>query len=40
MDTAAIIRDDRTYVPTRVLAEFFGYTVNWDGASRTVIITG
>ena len=39
MDTAAIIRDDRTYVPTRVLAEFFGYSVNWDDATRTVVIT-
>ena len=40
MDTAAVIRDDRTYAPARYLAEYFGYTVNWDAATRTVIITG
>ena len=40
MDTAAVIRDDRTYAPARYLAEYFGYTVSWDAATRTVIITG
>ncbi|MBR6258802.1 MAG: hypothetical protein IKR21_01145 [Oscillospiraceae bacterium] len=30
--------NDRTYAPVRYLAEYFGYTVEWDGASRTVII--
>lgn len=38
MDTAAIVIDGRTYAPIRYLAEFFGYTVDWDGESRTVII--
>ena len=38
MDTAAVIVNDRTYAPVRVLAEFFGYTVDWDGETRTVII--
>ncbi len=38
MDTAAVIVNDRTYAPVRYLAEYFGYTVEWDGASRTVII--
>lgn len=38
MDTAAVIVNDRTYAPVRYLAEFFGYTVDWDGKSRTVII--
>lgn len=40
MDTAAIIRDGRTYAPIRYLAEYFGYGVNWDGAAKTVVITG
>lgn len=39
MDTAAAIAGGRTYAPVRYLAEFFGYTVDWDGATRTVIIT-
>jgi len=38
MDTAAVIVSDRTYAPVRYLAEFFGYDVGWDGASRTVLI--
>ena len=39
MDTVPVIRNDRTYAPIRYLAEFFGYTVDWDGATQTVIIT-
>ncbi len=38
MDTAAVIQGGRTFAPIRYLAEFFGYTVSWDGATRTVII--
>ena len=38
MDTAAVIVNDRTYAPIRYLAEFFGHTVDWDGAARTVLI--
>ncbi len=38
MDTAAVIVNDRTYAPVRYLAEFFGYAVSWDAASRTVLI--
>ena len=38
MDTAAVIVDGRTYAPVRYLAEYFGYTVDWDGVSRTVVI--
>ena len=30
MDTAAVIVGDRVYAPLRYLAEFFGYTVEWD----------
>ena len=40
MDTAAIVIDGRTYAPIRYLAEFFGFTVDWDGGSKTVIIKG
>jgi len=36
MDTAAVIVNGRTYAPVRYLAEYFGYSVGWDGASRTV----
>ena len=39
MDTAAVIVNGRTYAPVRYLAEYFGYTVAWDGATRTVGIT-
>ena len=38
MDTAAVIVNDRTYAPVRYLAEFFGYAVDWDGVTRTVMI--
>ena len=40
MDTAAIVIDGRTYAPIRYLAEFFGFTVDWDGGTKTVIIKG
>ena len=36
MDTAAISVNGRSYAPVRYLAEFFGYTVTWDGKTRTV----
>jgi hypothetical protein len=39
MDTKAIIRYDRTYVPIRYVAEGLGATVGWDAGTRTVIIT-
>ncbi len=38
MDTAAIIRNDRTYAPVRYLAETFGFEVGWDAPTRTVLI--
>lgn len=38
MDTAAVVINGRTYAPIRYLAEYFGYTVGWDGATRTVTI--
>jgi hypothetical protein len=39
MDTAAVIRNDRSYAPVRYLAEAFGFDVDWDAPSRTVLIT-
>ncbi len=38
LETAAVIIDDRAYVPIRAVMEFFGASVDWDEASRTVII--
>lgn len=40
MDTAAVIVNGRTYAPVRYLAEYFGFTVGWDGSTRTVRISG
>ena len=39
MDTAAIIRDGRTFVPVRYIAEALGLNVGWDGATKTVLLT-
>lgn len=36
MDTAAIIKDQRTYAPVKYLAETLGYSVNWVGETSTV----
>ena len=38
MDTAAVIRAGRTFAPIRYLANFFGYGVDWNEATRTVNI--
>lgn len=38
MDVAPYAENNRTYVPTRYVAEFFGQTVDWDGETRRVII--
>lgn len=40
MDTAPVIRNDRTFAPVRYLAEMLGYSVGWDDSSSTVTITG
>jgi len=34
--TSAINRNDRIYLPFRVLFQIFGYTVDWDGTTRTI----
>jgi len=38
MDTEAVIKDSRTYVPVRFIYEAFGKTVTWHENSRTVIV--
>lgn len=38
MDTAAIIKDSRTYAPIRYLAEAFRYNVGWDNKTKTVML--
>ena len=38
LDVAAIIKDDRTLVPLRVVAEALECEVDWDNANRRVII--
>lgn len=39
MDTAAVLKEGRTFVPVRYVAEAFGATVGWDKGSNTVNIT-
>lgn len=39
MDTAALLKDKRTYVPARYVAEAFGAKVRWDSTIQTVYIT-
>ncbi|MEW6661474.1 MAG: N-acetylmuramoyl-L-alanine amidase [Bacillota bacterium] len=39
MDTEAVLRDGRTMVPLRFLAETFGLNVSWDDKTYTVGIT-
>lgn len=39
MDTQAIIKESRTFVPLRFVAEALGAKVQWDGNTRTVVIT-
>lgn len=38
MDVTPVIIDGRTLAPARYVAEAFGYTVNWDEASQSVMI--
>ena len=40
LDTAPAIINDRTMLPIRFIVESFGFDVNWDEGSSTVIITG
>lgn len=38
MDVAPIIREGRTYLPARYVAEALGYTVSWDAPTRSVLV--
>ncbi|HHW44846.1 MAG TPA: copper amine oxidase N-terminal domain-containing protein, partial [Desulfotomaculum sp.] len=38
MDVAPLIREGRTYLPARWVAEAFGYEVKWDEARRAVLV--
>jgi hypothetical protein len=38
MDTAAVLKEDRTFVPVRFIGEEFGARVNWDRLYRMVYI--
>jgi len=38
MDTVAIIKNSRTFVPARYVAEAFGATVRWENTIKTVYI--
>lgn len=38
MDTAAILKNSRTFAPVRYLAEAAGYSVDWENSTRTVMI--
>jgi len=39
LDVPATMYKDRTFVPLRFVGEAFGGTVNWDGATKQVVIT-
>ncbi len=39
LDVAPQIVNDRTMVPARAVSECFGFTVGWDGKSKTVTIS-
>lgn len=38
LDTPAVIKNDRTFVPIRTIAEAFGERVHWDNDKRVVVI--
>ena len=38
IDTSAVIKDGRTYLPIRAVLESFGAVVSWDGAKKMVIV--
>ena len=39
-DQKPILRDDRTLVPIRFIAESLGYEVDWDAKENTALIDG
>ena len=40
LDSKPIIKNDRIFVPLRLISEAFGNKVKWDNKNRTVLITG
>jgi hypothetical protein len=38
MDAPPVVQDGRTYVPVRVIAEYFGLSVYWDADNRIVYL--
>jgi inhibitor of cysteine peptidase len=38
MDVAPVLRDGRTYLPARFIAEAFGYTVGWHQESQSALV--
>lgn len=39
MDTPPVIKDGRTFVPVKYVAEALGLVVDWNGATQTVLLT-
>ena len=39
MDAAPVIRNGRTYLPVRYLAEALGYDISWDAATQTITLS-
>lgn len=39
IDTAAIIKTGRTYIPIRAVLEAFGAVVEWEAMTRTILVT-
>jgi len=39
IDSAAIIKDGRTYLPIRAVLESFGANVSWNNISQTVMVS-
>ena len=40
MDVSAVLKDSRTFVPVRFIADALGLSVDWNSESRTVILKG
>ncbi|PHJ37101.1 hypothetical protein P378_18785 [Desulforamulus profundi] len=38
LDVAPIMKNGRTYLPARWIAEAFGYEVKWDEQSKAILI--
>ncbi len=38
-DTAAVVKNGRTYLPLRTILEAYGYAVDWDYNTKTVLAT-